>query len=95
MSADGHTVCPNCHPDLADYTEHDGALDHAAEDLGYARDVRERWEFTYRSVDGALVLAVEYSANCWTCGWSYELDTAPFPLTGLTPTTEGATSWPT
>lgn len=89
MSADGHTVCPNCHPDLADYTDNDGVLDRVAEDLGYTCDVRERWEFTYRSVDGALVLAVEYSANCWTCGWSYELDTAPFPLTGLMPATKG------
>lgn len=84
MSADSRTVCPKCHPELADYTDHDGHLDFAAEDLDISRDVRENYEFTFRNIDGQLVLNIEYSANCWTCGWQYDLDVAPgFPLTGL------------
>lgn len=80
MSADGHTVCPKCHPDLVTYDGHGGVIDHAAEELGYGRDVRENYEFFLRTTDGQVGLAVVYRADCWECGWHWELDTADFPV---------------
>lgn len=81
MSADGHTVCPKCHPDLLTYTDHNGVIDCSAEDLGYERDVRENYEFSFKADDGQIVLVVDYRADCWECGWHYELQTSDFPVT--------------
>jgi len=71
MSADGHTVCPNCHPDLLGYTDNNGVIDCAAEDLDYNRDVRENYEFCLLVKDGELFLDITYSAECWECDWGF------------------------
>lgn len=80
MSADGHTVCPACHPDLLDYTGPEkyplvprGVIDHAAEERGYDRSVRENYEFYLKATEGKLYLHVDYEAACWTCDWTFTL----------------------
>lgn len=76
MSADAHTVCPKCHPDLAEWrsTEFPGnpSIDHASEELGYDRDVRENYE--YYMTNQPLAIVAKYSADCWTCGWHFEFE---------------------
>lgn len=77
MSADGHTVCPGCHPDLKDYTgpvtypHVRGVIDHAAEELGYDRSVRENYEFYLKAEGGEIYLIADYNATCWDCDWQW------------------------
>lgn len=89
MSADSHTVCPKCHPDLANYQReakawgNPGIIDHAAEDLGYDRSIRENYEFYIKATPGQpLTLVSEYSANCWDCGFTFTI-THEDPIPGL------------
>lgn len=92
MSANGHTVCPRCHPELVEYAgptkyplvHERGIIDHAAEELGYERDVRENFETYLQAKDGAFALVFDYRADCWTCGWHFETRSET-PLTGLAP----------
>lgn len=79
MSADGRTVCPKCHPDLCDYTgpkdypHSKGLIDHAAEELGYDRSVRENYEYYFKAEEGQIFLIADYSATCWDCDWHFEV----------------------
>lgn len=94
MSADSHTVCPRCNPEVLKYTgkpnaayplvTKDGLLDWAAEEQGYDRDVRENIDYGLCNSDGKLVLYFEYRADCWTCGWHFEAKLEE-PVPGLTP----------
>jgi hypothetical protein len=79
MSADSHTVCPRCHPDMLDYTGPSqyplvpkGVVDHLAEEIGYERSVRENIDYYLQAKDRKLVLVFEYRADCWDCGWHFE-----------------------
>lgn len=79
MSADSHTVCPKCHPDLIGYVgkpNWDGTpnhtIDNAAEELGYDRSVRENIEYYLHAEDGKVKLVFDYRADCWTCGWHFQ-----------------------
>lgn len=67
MSADSHSVCPKCHPDLIGRP---GVTDNFADDLGYYRGVRENYE--YYILDGDKLVS-EYSANCWDCDFTFEV----------------------
>lgn len=69
MSADSHTACPKCYPDLIGAQ---GITDTIASDRGYETQVRENYTFYIR--DG-LTLVSEYHADCWTCGWHFEVTT--------------------
>lgn len=79
MSADSHTVCPKCHPDVVDYTGPTlyplvppGVISHAAEERDYDRSVRENIDYYLQARDHKLVLVFEYRADCWTCGWHFD-----------------------
>lgn len=86
MSADGHSVCPQCHPEDRTKVGVWQSIDTSG-----TSDVRENYE-TYwqnRQVDPGtdpaelgLFLVYEYRADCWTCGWHFEA-TFETPLTGL------------
>jgi len=88
MSADSRTVCPKCYPDLIGWTytnnwgKASGAIDAAAEKLGYDRDVRENIDYYLKAKDNQLVLVFEYRADCWTCGWHFDT-TLEEPIPGL------------
>jgi hypothetical protein len=88
MSADSTTVCPNCNPELLTYTDHDGIVDFAAEDMGIERSLREYYEFTLRNVeiDGVrkMVLVIDYEASCRECGWEFSVDSKN-PIPNLDP----------
>jgi predicted metalloprotease len=60
---------PQQHPLVAP-----GIIDHAAEELGYQRDVRENYENYLQARDGKLYLVFEYRADCWSCGWHWETE---------------------
>lgn len=68
MSADSHTPCPKCHPDLVGKP---GVTPALGEELGYGNDVRENVE--YYMLDGTHIV-FKYSANCWECGWGFEYE---------------------
>lgn len=72
MSADSHTVCPKCHPWLLDYRNNNGVIDHAAEEFGIARDVRENIEYYIEANEHGLFLIFLYRADCWECSWHFE-----------------------
>ena len=85
MSADSHTVCPKCHPDLLGYTgpreypqckypQCKGSIDFAAEELGYDRSVRENIQYALLARDGKLVLNFTYDANCWDCDFGFGIE---------------------
>lgn len=80
MSADSRTVCPECHPDLLVYRRREKCwgdptiIDHAAEDLGYDRSVRENYEFFFKATPEGIVLVSEYSGNCRDCGFHFEVN---------------------
>ena len=88
MSADSHTVCPNCHPDLRTFQRpsgswgNPGVIDHAAEDLGYDRSVRENYEYYFLAEGGKLYVVANYDAACWDCDWHFEFAHKE-PVTGL------------
>lgn len=79
MSADSHTVCPKCHPEVLDYTgptgmpfATPGVIDHLAEERGFDRSVRENIDYYIQAKDGGLDLVFTYSAVCWDCSWHFE-----------------------
>lgn len=88
MSADSHTVCPKCHPDVLDYTGPEqyplvpeGVIDHCAEEHGYDRSVRENMDYYLLAKDKQLMVVFNYRADCWTCGWHYDtVLQGPIPL---------------
>lgn len=84
MSADSHTVCPKCHPDLVGWCSSaypgNPATDHAAEELGYDRSVRENVEYYLK---GGTHLVFSYDASCWDCGWHWGFEHEE-PIPGLT-----------
>lgn len=69
MSADSHSVCPNCYPDLDD-----GVIDCTAEDLGLPHEVRENIEYYMEKIDGELFVVFRYDALCWECRWHKEIE---------------------
>lgn len=73
MSADSYTVCPKCHPDLIGWRSsryrNSTASDHAAEELGYNRSIRENYEFYIENGD---TLVASYNADCWDCGFQFD-----------------------
>lgn len=76
MSADSHTYCPKCQPELLGMV---GVVDNF--DLDADTDVRENFDvYTQNSQDGGLRLVFTYRAQCWTCGfhWSHTHST-PVP----------------
>lgn len=92
MSADSHTVCPKCHPEILECV---GILDNIAhekrfEDVLDMGSVRENVE--YYTVNQQIgvgpdaplspQLVFKYRADCWTCGWHFDVVTYS-PLTGL------------
>jgi hypothetical protein len=86
MSADSHSVCPKCHPEDLNKV---GVWQNF--DSSGTGDVRENYETYWRSRQVepirdpgglGLFLVAEYSADCWTCGWHFEITTET-PLTGL------------
>lgn len=92
MSADSHTVCPRCHPDLVTFQRPHGSwgdpgvIDHAAEDLGYDRSVRENIEYYLLAKDHKLVLVFDYRADCWTCNWHFDtVHESPVTIRARTP----------
>lgn len=71
MSADSHTVCPKCHPEVL---ERVGVMPTIGEELGLPEDVREYYEYYMQNlIPEGPRLVCEYSADCWTCGWHFEI----------------------
>jgi len=78
MSADSRTVCPKCDPDIINYI---GVLDNIAEEREFDRSVRENIDYYLQGRGRKLVLVFEYRADCWICGWHFDIrHEDPIPL---------------
>lgn len=94
MSADSQTVCPRCAlekgidlsmyggPEKSSLLVPKGVIDHAAEEHGLDRSVRENVDYYIRAVNGRLELHFEYRADCWDCGWHHEAELVD-PIPGV------------
>lgn len=80
MSADSHTACPRCHPEML---ERVGVLPNIGSEMDLPGDVRENYEYYMQNLipEGPQIV-FEYRADCWTCGWHFETSSET-PLTGL------------